>query len=168
LDSLSIFCKNLHDSFVKRFCSVFELPSLRNTRKYDKTKQVEEKLTSKFLSIFQELSWKKVFDMDFLQFFSSCFWTPLTAKCPKMHTKKNKEGNILGLVGSSEVRHQKKKLSAPRPRDFDFDSISNRRYCNGERGGALLTLCAARQRSRAGPSRCWPLAVQRLAGGEGI
>jgi hypothetical protein len=34
------------------FCSVFELPSLRNTRKSDKSKQkVEEKLTSKILSI---------------------------------------------------------------------------------------------------------------------
>jgi hypothetical protein len=34
------------------FCSVFELPSLRNTRKRDKTKKVEEKLTSEILSIF--------------------------------------------------------------------------------------------------------------------
>jgi hypothetical protein len=123
LDSLSIFCKNLHDFFVKRFCSVFELPSLRSTWKCDKTKQVEEKLTSKFLSIFQELSWKKVFDMDmdFLHFFFSCFWTPLAVKRPKTHTKKLKEANILGLVGSSEVRH-KKKLSSPHPRDFDSTS----------------------------------------------
>jgi hypothetical protein len=34
--------------FAKGFGSVFELPSLKNTRKCDKTKKVEEKLTSKF------------------------------------------------------------------------------------------------------------------------
>jgi hypothetical protein len=34
-----------HDFFLQNvFCSVFELPSLRNTRKRDKTKKVEEKL----------------------------------------------------------------------------------------------------------------------------
>jgi hypothetical protein len=51
--------------FAKLFCSAFELPSLRNTPNRDKTKKVEEKLTSKFLSIFLG----KVFDMDFLQKF---------------------------------------------------------------------------------------------------
>jgi hypothetical protein len=45
------------------FVGVFELPSLRNTRKCDKTKKAEGKLTSKFLSFFFE----KVFGMDFLQ-----------------------------------------------------------------------------------------------------
>jgi hypothetical protein len=44
------------------FCGVFELPSLRKSRKRDKTKKNEVKLTSKFLSIFLG----KVFDMDFL------------------------------------------------------------------------------------------------------
>jgi hypothetical protein len=39
---LSIFLQNV-------FCSVFELPSLRNTRKLDKTKKVEKNLTSNFL-----------------------------------------------------------------------------------------------------------------------
>jgi hypothetical protein len=34
-----------HDFFVKCFCNVFELPSLKNTRKRDKTKKVEEKLS---------------------------------------------------------------------------------------------------------------------------
>jgi hypothetical protein len=34
------------------FCSAFELPPLKNTRKRDKTKKVEKKLTSKFLSKF--------------------------------------------------------------------------------------------------------------------
>jgi hypothetical protein len=38
-------------SFSNVFCSVFELPSLRNTRKRD-FKKVEKKLTPKFLSIF--------------------------------------------------------------------------------------------------------------------
>jgi hypothetical protein len=40
-----------HDFFAIFFYSVFELPSLRNTRNRDKTKKVEETLTSKFLSI---------------------------------------------------------------------------------------------------------------------
>jgi hypothetical protein len=31
-----------HDFFVKRFCSVFKLPSLKNTRKRDKTKKSRE------------------------------------------------------------------------------------------------------------------------------
>jgi hypothetical protein len=35
---------------------------MRNTRNRDKTKKIEENLTSKFLQIFFE----KVFDMDFL------------------------------------------------------------------------------------------------------
>jgi hypothetical protein len=46
-----IFCKSFSTRFFLQivFCSVFELPSLRNTRKRDKTKNVEEKLTSKFV-----------------------------------------------------------------------------------------------------------------------
>jgi hypothetical protein len=57
------FCKTFSTRFVfqKVFCCVFELPSLKNTRKRDKTKEVEEKLTSIFLSKF----WI-VFDMDFM------------------------------------------------------------------------------------------------------
>jgi hypothetical protein len=54
-----------HDFFVKRVRSVFELPSRRNTRKRDKKKDVEEKLTSKYLIFVNFLG--KVFDMDFLQ-----------------------------------------------------------------------------------------------------
>jgi hypothetical protein len=43
--------------FQNVFCSAFELPSQKNTGKRDKTKEVEEKLTSKFLSKFwQNLS----------------------------------------------------------------------------------------------------------------
>jgi hypothetical protein len=41
----------------------FLLPSLRNTRNRDETKEVEEALTTKLLSIFLG----KVFDMDLLQ-----------------------------------------------------------------------------------------------------
>jgi hypothetical protein len=48
---------------LKNICSAFELSSLRNTRKLDRTKELEGKLTTKFLSFFSE----KVFDMDFLQ-----------------------------------------------------------------------------------------------------
>jgi hypothetical protein len=42
-----------HDFFAKLFCSVFELPSLRNIRNRDKTK-TEEKLTSKNFRFFWE------------------------------------------------------------------------------------------------------------------
>jgi hypothetical protein len=62
------------------FLCVFELPSLRNTRKRDKTKKVEEKLTSIFLSIF----WGKVFDMDLLQkYFYGVFELPLPRNAQK-------------------------------------------------------------------------------------
>jgi hypothetical protein len=67
------------------FCSVFELPSLKNTRKRDTTKKVEEKLTPKFLSIF----WEKVFDMDFLQkYVYGVFELPLPRNAQN-RTKKN-------------------------------------------------------------------------------
>jgi hypothetical protein len=76
-------------------CGVFELPSLRNTRKCYKTKKVEEKLTSKILSICLE----KVFDMDFLH--SPC---RLAEKRPKMYyvltqkpRKKKSDGGWVGL-----------------------------------------------------------------------
>jgi hypothetical protein len=66
------------------FCCVFELPSLKNTRKCDKTKKVEEKLTSKFLSKF----WRKVFDTDFLpKYFNGVFELPLPRNAEK-RTKK--------------------------------------------------------------------------------
>jgi hypothetical protein len=60
---LSIFRKHFSTRFflLNLLCSVFELPSLRNTREHDTKKS--ENLTSKFLSIFLE----KAFDMDFLQ-----------------------------------------------------------------------------------------------------
>jgi hypothetical protein len=51
------FCKTF-------FCSVFELPSLKNTQKRDKTKQIEEKLTSKTEFFVEVLD--LFFDMDFL------------------------------------------------------------------------------------------------------
>jgi hypothetical protein len=46
-----------HDFFQNVFCSAFELPP---PKKRDKTKKIEENLTSKFLSI----SLEKLFDMD--------------------------------------------------------------------------------------------------------
>jgi hypothetical protein len=87
-----------HDSFVKRFCGVFELPSLRNTRKRYKQIKNKEKLTSKFLSIYLG----KFFDMDFFSFFFVkifvwCFTTPLTEKRPKTYLKKSRGGG--GGVG---------------------------------------------------------------------
>jgi hypothetical protein len=70
------------------FCSVFELPSLRNTRKRNKTKKVEEKLSSKnFVEILG-----KVFDMDFLQkYFNGVFELPLPRNAQKRTKKKVKE-----------------------------------------------------------------------------
>jgi hypothetical protein len=81
------------------FCCVFELPSLRNTRNRDKTKEVEETLTSKFLSFFLE----NVFDMDFLQkYLYGVFELPLPRKVRKRPLKKkarNKkvDGGWVGL-----------------------------------------------------------------------
>jgi hypothetical protein len=78
--------------FVKRFCSALELPSLGNTRNRDKTKKVEEGLTSKFLSI----SLGKVFDMDFLQKYAhGVFELPLPRNAQKRTLKKNQETKIL-------------------------------------------------------------------------
>jgi hypothetical protein len=74
--------------FAKRFCSVFELPSLRNTRKRDKTKKVEEKLSSKFLVEILE----KGFDMDFLQkYMYGVFELPLPRNAQKRTKKKSQE-----------------------------------------------------------------------------
>jgi hypothetical protein len=65
--------------FAKLFFGVFELPSLRNTRKRDKTKK------SIFLSIF----FGKVFDMDFLQkYFYGVFELPLPRNAQKRTKKK--------------------------------------------------------------------------------
>jgi hypothetical protein len=57
------FFEKLFDTifFAKRFCSVFELPSPKNTRKPDKTKKVEEKLTSKMLKKFSTWSFCNLF-----------------------------------------------------------------------------------------------------------
>jgi hypothetical protein len=70
------------------FCNVFELPLLRITRKRDETKKVEEKLTSKFLSIFLE----KVFDMDFLQIYVyGVFELPLPSNAQKRTKRKSRK-----------------------------------------------------------------------------
>jgi hypothetical protein len=65
LDFWSNFLSKFFDTmfFVKRFCVCFELPSLRNTRKRDKTKKNRGKTDIEILSIFLE----KVFDMGFWQ-----------------------------------------------------------------------------------------------------
>jgi hypothetical protein len=67
--------------FAKRgFFYVFEVPPLRNTRKRDKTKKVEGKLTSKLWSILLG----KAFDMDFLQkYFCGVFALPLPRNAQK-------------------------------------------------------------------------------------
>jgi hypothetical protein len=80
------FWKNFSTRFVLQnvFPRVFELPSLRNTRNRDKTKQIEEKLTSQFLWIF----WDLLSTMDFLQtYFGGVFELPLALgeKRPKTY-----------------------------------------------------------------------------------
>jgi hypothetical protein len=73
------------------FCSAFELPSLKNTRKYDKTKKVEEKLTSK---IFVEIL-GKVFDTDFLpKYFCGAFELPLPRNAQKRTKKKSRKKKV--------------------------------------------------------------------------
>jgi hypothetical protein len=84
------------------FFSVFELPSLRNTRKRDKTKKVEEKLTSKFLSIF----WKKFLTWTFYKnIFNGVFELPLPRNAQKrtnQKIKKNKSRMVGGWVWDLE------------------------------------------------------------------
>jgi hypothetical protein len=71
----------------------FVLPSLRNTRKHDKTKKSRKKLTIVFLSIF--------FDMDFLQ---KCFYggfeLPLPRKAQGRTKKETKKKNGWWVGGS--------------------------------------------------------------------
>jgi hypothetical protein len=95
-----------HDFFCKTFfCGAFELPSLRNTRKRDKTKKIEEKLTSdiEILTIFLE----NVFDMDFLQkYFCGVFELPLPRNTRKRTKKKGQEKNQVGwwVLGGSGIQ----------------------------------------------------------------
>jgi hypothetical protein len=78
------------------FCSVFELPSLRNTRKRDKRKKVKKKLTSNFLVKILE----KVFDMDFLQkYFYGVFELPLPRNAQKRTKKQSQEKKVGGVGG---------------------------------------------------------------------
>jgi hypothetical protein len=72
------------------FCSVFELPSLRNTRKRDKTKKVEEKLPSIFLSKFWEKFSTWTFCKNILMVFmnSPCRETPKNVLIKKIKEKK--------------------------------------------------------------------------------
>jgi hypothetical protein len=77
--------------------NVFELPSLRNTRKRDKTKKVEEKLTSKF---FVEIL-EKVFDMTFCKNIFMVFLNSPCRETPKnvLKKKSRKKKSHCGWVG---------------------------------------------------------------------
>jgi hypothetical protein len=83
------------------FFGVFELPSQKNTRNSDKTKKVDENLTSKFLSKF----WKKGFDTDFLpKYFNGVFELPLPRNAHQKRTKKKVKKKKVGWwVGGSEI-----------------------------------------------------------------
>ena len=83
-------CKNV-------FCSVYELPSLRNTEKHDKTKTIEEKLTSNFCRFFWEKfsTWTWTFCKNTSVFLNSpCRNLPLTEK--SQERTKNKSRKKLG------------------------------------------------------------------------
>jgi hypothetical protein len=85
-----IFCKFVSTRFFWQnvFGSVFELPSLKNTRKCDKTKVVGGKLTSKFLSKF----WEKFSTRTFCQnIFNGVFELPLPRNAQKRTKKKSQE-----------------------------------------------------------------------------
>jgi hypothetical protein len=78
--------------FVKTFRhDFFKLPSLKNTRKCDKTKKVEEKLTSKFLSKCWEKFSTRTFCQNIFMVFSNspCRETPKNV-LKKTATKKKK------------------------------------------------------------------------------
>jgi hypothetical protein len=135
----------LVDFFVKTFrrdvfWCVFELPSPRNTRKRDKTKQIEEKLTSKFLSIFLE----KVFDMDFLQNdFYGVFELPLPRN--KSQGGKKSDGGWVGL-GFSKCTGGPS-IFLPAPRAFFWGGIAT---FFPEGGGRVLWCLSARAREGGG------------------
>jgi hypothetical protein len=81
---VAIFCKLFDTIFLQNvFFSVFESPSLRNTRKRNKTKKIEEKLTSTFC--------KNIFFMVFLN-------SPYR-ETPKNVLKKSQEKKIGWWVG---------------------------------------------------------------------
>jgi hypothetical protein len=85
------------------FCSVFESPSLRNTRSRDKPQKVKENLTSKFLPILLE----KVFDMRHVLFTKILFVVFLNSpnrETPTNLLKYNARGKKVGwLVGGSGI-----------------------------------------------------------------
>jgi hypothetical protein len=77
------------------FCSVLELPSLKNTRKCDKTKKSRGKTD---IEIFVEIL-GKVFDTDFLpKYFCGVFELPLPINAQK-RTKKKSRGKKNRMVG---------------------------------------------------------------------
>jgi hypothetical protein len=93
-----------HDLFCKTvFGSVFELPSLKNTRKRDKTKKVEEKLTSNFLSKFWEKFSTWTFKVFLQKYFYGVFELPLPRNAQKRTKKKVKKKKVRWWVGGSEI-----------------------------------------------------------------
>jgi hypothetical protein len=87
--------------FSKRvFLCVFELPSLRTTRKRDKTKKVEEKLTSKFCRFF----WEKFSTWTFYKNISVVFLNSPCRETPQNLLKKQgKEKKVGWWVGGSGI-----------------------------------------------------------------
>jgi hypothetical protein len=83
------------------FCSVFELPSLRNTRKRDKTKKRRGKTDIKSFC----RNFGKSFRQDFLQkHFYGVFELPLPRNAQKRTKKKSQGKKKVGWwVGGSEI-----------------------------------------------------------------
>jgi hypothetical protein len=93
-DFLSIFWLKPFDTIFlyNAFCSVFELPSLRNTRKRDKAKKAEEKLTSKFCRFFSgKFSWGLFVKMFLMVFLNSPY-----RETPENVLKKKARGKKVG------------------------------------------------------------------------
>jgi hypothetical protein len=84
--------------FAKRFLCVFELASLRNTRKRDK-KKVEEKLTSKFCHFF----WEKFSTWTFCKNMCMVFLNSPCRETPKNVLKKSQEKKVGWWVGGSGI-----------------------------------------------------------------
>jgi hypothetical protein len=94
---VELFVKTFRHDF---FCSVFELPSPKNTRKRDKTKKVEEELTSIFLSKF----WGKFSTWAFCKKkMYGVFELPLPRNAQKRTKKKSRKKKVGWWVGGSEI-----------------------------------------------------------------
>jgi hypothetical protein len=122
LDFSSIFCKNVSTRFFsKPFCSVFEVRSLRNTRKCDTTKKVEGNCHRHFRRLFGKKFSTWTFCKNILYSYGVFeLPLPLTEKRPKTYLKKKPRKKVGWWVsGSGDLPNVRKGpsflfLAAPR------------------------------------------------------